>query len=195
MQWWAVKFAKADKPIWMYDWQLFSKKLTDMFDPGEHEANAGKYIANLKQNKLAANYYSRIMGAATETLWNNSAQIYYFKAGLKVPILNALAMQEDEPQTLSVLAGLCIKLDQLLFDQGKRVRTRTGLRTVPVIKVKHTDHRNRSHAPPSTVPEHRLKGPLRHHQAPPAQLAILAVLSPWQNGIKDACWTLLGLWG
>ena len=75
MQWWTVEFAKADKPIWMYDWSLFSQKLTDTFDPGDCEADAGKRIANLKQNKSAANYYTRFMEAATETLWNESAQI------------------------------------------------------------------------------------------------------------------------
>ena len=54
MRWWAIEFAKADKPIWMYDWQLFSKKLMDMFDPGDCEANVGKRTAKLKQNRLAA---------------------------------------------------------------------------------------------------------------------------------------------
>ena len=51
----------------MYDWQLFSQRLTDMFDPGDREADAGKRIANLKQNKSAADYYTQFMEAATET--------------------------------------------------------------------------------------------------------------------------------
>ena len=59
-------------------------------------------------------------------------------------------MQEDEPRTLSALAGLCIKLDQRLFDQGKRDGNRTGLSTVPVIKVKNANRRDWSH-PPSSI--------------------------------------------
>ena len=98
-----------------------------MSNPGDCEANAVKHIANLKQNKSAAAYYLRFMEAATKTLWNKSALIYYFKAGLKERILNVLAMRKDKSKTLSALAKLCIKLDQRLFDQGKRDGNRTGL--------------------------------------------------------------------
>ena len=68
LHWWVVEFAKVDKPICMYDWQLFSKRLMEVFDLGDREADAGKRIANLKRNKLAANYYTRFMEAATKTL-------------------------------------------------------------------------------------------------------------------------------
>ena len=140
LQWWVVEFAKADKPIWMYDWQLFLQMLTDMFDPGDRNADAGKRIADLKQGKLVAGYYTRFMEAATETLWNKSAQIHDIKNGLKEPILNALALCDDKPRTLSALAALVIKIDQRLYDVGnKRDRSRTGMSAIPVTKVEDAD--------------------------------------------------------
>jgi hypothetical protein len=118
-RWWTSVLNKDDKPDWMFSWVAFRHEMQHVFGHVDQQAEAAKQINMLRQMASAADYYARFLQYkySAETGWNDAAQMYAFRKGLRTEVKDALALQVSEPDTMEELAQLAIRLDQRQYER------------------------------------------------------------------------------
>jgi hypothetical protein len=86
-RWWTSVLNKDDKPDWMFSWVAFRHEMQHVFGHVDQQAEAAKQINMLRQMASAADYYARFLQYkySAETGWNDAAQMYAFRKGLRTP--------------------------------------------------------------------------------------------------------------
>ena len=125
--WWEPYFnkPKRDQPVWIHDFSEFSRKLEETFGDPNRAKTAANRITNIKQTKSASEYWAEFQQYAVQTDWNDSAQCYAFRQGLKPAIKDALSLI-DEPTQCSELAEVAIRLDGRIYERERESRRNTG---------------------------------------------------------------------
>ena len=125
--WWEPYFNKPrqEQPLWIHDFSEFARKLEETFGDPNRAKTAANRITSLKQTKSASEYWAEFQQYAVQTDWNDSAQCYAFRQGLKPAIKDALALI-DEPTECNELAEVAIRLDGRIYEREKESRRTTG---------------------------------------------------------------------
>lgn len=120
--WWVSVYTQFPKPDYLKQWDLFADELERVFGRTDREAEAAEKLFRLKQTGSASEYYTKFLQYKVETGWNEEAQVFAFKKGLKPEVRTALATILDEPDTLPELADIVIRLDRRLYENRKEQR-------------------------------------------------------------------------
>ena len=125
--WWEPYFNKPrqEQPLWIHDFSEFARKLEETFGDPNRAKTAANRITSLKQTKSASEYWAEFQQYAVQTDWNDSAQCYAFRQGLKPAVKDALALI-DEPTECNELAEVAIRLDGRIYEREKESRRTTG---------------------------------------------------------------------
>ena len=123
-RWWTAEYRKkpADRALWTIDYQAFLNELERVFGRVDSHADAQRKLSTLRQDKGASEYYTRFLQYASESEFNEAAQMYHFRQGLKTDIKTALAANLNQYTTLSGLANAAILIDNHLYEDRKERR-------------------------------------------------------------------------
>lgn len=124
-RWWTAEYRKppADRAAWTIDYQAFTAELERVFGRADAQADAQRKLSSLKQDRSASEYYTRFLQYASESEFNEVAQMYHFRHGLKTEIKTALAASLNQYTSLSELANAAILIDNHLYEDRRDRRS------------------------------------------------------------------------
>jgi hypothetical protein len=107
----------------MNDFELFCKKLKELFGDPNERATAERNLYALKQKGSATSYLADFQRYSVLVEWNDQAKMAQFYRGLKEMVKDELAKQDDS-QTLTELMERAVKIDTRLYERNlEKART------------------------------------------------------------------------
>lgn len=104
------------------DYSLFVNEFKTYFGDPFLQENARRQLTTLVQGKTsAATYASKFRQLAVDTEFDDSTLRYHYELGLNAAIRQAIAVNDVTFSTLEGLIAYSIKVDNRLFDLGRRM--------------------------------------------------------------------------
>jgi hypothetical protein len=101
----------------MNDFELFCKKLKELFGDPNERATAERNLYALKQKGSATSYLADFQRYSVLVEWNDQAKMAQFYRGLKEMVKDELAKQDDS-QSLTELMERAVNIDTRLYERN-----------------------------------------------------------------------------
>jgi hypothetical protein len=115
--WFQPYVGKTPEDPIMNDFDLFCKKLKELFGDPNEKATAERNLYALKQKGSATSYLADFQRYSVLVGWNDEAKKAQFYRGLKEAVKDELARQ-DQPESLAELMDQAVKIDTRLDERG-----------------------------------------------------------------------------
>jgi hypothetical protein len=115
--WFQPYVSKTPEDPIMNDFELFCKKLKELFGDPNERATAERNLYALKQKGSATSYLADFQRYSVLVEWNDQAKMAQFYRGLKEMVKDELAKQDDS-QTLTELMERAVKIDTRLYERN-----------------------------------------------------------------------------